>query len=121
RRRYLGQNATRSRARNVIAVSLELRCRRERLEYAADVVDLLAAAWRGAADVVEHPAVAQAVIRQPLDPAAAVEIDRDDALIDHGLRHERDRTLGALRNIIEDFAADGRNRRGRAHQDQDLL
>src|SRR5438445_4987263 len=93
----------------------------EEIEEAREIVDLAPAGWRLTAHEVEDLAVLDAVIGEPLDPSVLVEIDRDDALIDRLLHHEGDRPLGALGNIIEGLAAHGRNRRGRAEQDQHLL
>src|SRR3954462_9128226 len=55
-----------------------------------------AAGRRGAADIIENLAVPHAVIGQPIDPPIAIEIDGDDPLIDHLLRHEGNGTLGSL-------------------------
>src|ERR1041385_6147183 len=75
----------------------------ENLENVGEVVELLPAGRRGAADGVEPLAVLEAVIRDALDAAALVEIDRDHALIGGLLRQERG-LLGARRDVIEDFA-----------------
>src|SRR6266850_6892207 len=80
--------------------------RPEDAEHEAEHALLLPARRRGAADIVEDLAVLDAVIGQPLDPAAAVEIDRDDAAVDFLLRQERG-LLGPLRDVIEDLARDG--------------
>src|ERR1019366_5200619 len=93
----------------------------ERLEQRGHVVDLLARGRRGAADEVEYHAVLEPVIGEPPHLAVLVEIDRDDALIDDLVVHERDRTLGALRNVIEDLTVEGGDRGWRPHHDQDLI
>src|SRR5487761_2066803 len=93
----------------------------ERLEQRGHVVDLLARGRRGTADEVEYPAVLQPVIGEPPHLAVLVEIDRDHALIDDLVVHERDRTLGALRNVVEDFAIEGCDRGWCSHHDQDLI
>src|SRR6266849_1449090 len=95
--------------------------RLEQLEDGGEIADVLAAGRRGPADIVEQLAVPDAVIGEPLDPAALVEIDGNHPLVDHALRHEGDRALGALGDVIKGLAAHGGHRRGRAEHDQDLL
>src|SRR6202140_1730352 len=93
----------------------------EQLEQRRQVAELLAGGCRSAADEVEDLAVLQPVIGEPLDLAVAVEIDRDPPLVDHLLVHERDRALGALRDVVKYFAVEGRDRRRRSHHDQHLI
>src|SRR5262245_61470351 len=93
----------------------------EEIEEARQVIDLAPTGRRLTAYEVEDLAVLDAVIGEPLDPSILVEVDRDDTLIDGLLQHEGDRSLGALGDVIESLAAHGRNRRGRAQQDQHLL
>ena len=85
------------------------------------VIEFLARCRRGAADKVEDPAVLQPVIGEPLHLAVLVEIDRDHPLVDDPLVHECDRALGALRNVVENLAVEGRDRGGRSHHDQHLV
>src|SRR5882757_11093764 len=73
----------------------------ENLEHRVDVGDVAAAGRRGAADEVEYLAVLHAVIGKTFHPAALVEIDCDHALVGDRLRHERNRALGALGNVVE--------------------
>src|SRR4051794_14817976 len=61
----------------------------EDAEHVAQVTELLAAGRRGAADIIEDLAVLHAVIGQPLDFAAAIEIHRHDASVGFLLRQER--------------------------------
>src|SRR5436190_501997 len=70
------------------------------LHQELQVGEFLARSRGGAADEVEHLAVTQAVIRQPLDAPVLVEIDRDHAAIDFLLRQERG-ALGPLRDVVE--------------------
>src|SRR5712672_3329979 len=93
----------------------------EQLEQRRQVAELLAGGRRGAADEVENPAVLQAVIGEPLHPAVLVEIDRDHPLVDDLLVHERDFSLGTLRDVIEDLAVQRCDGRRRAHHDQHLI
>src|SRR5439155_14677771 len=93
----------------------------EQLEQRRQVAELLARGRRGAADEVEYPAVLQPVIGEPLHLAVFVEIDRNHPLVDEPLVHEGDRTLGALRNVIEHFAVEGCDRGWRSHHDQHLI
>src|SRR5262249_47243137 len=90
------------------------------LEYQAEIVLFGAAGRRRAADVVEDLAVLEAIVGKSLNPAILVEIDGDDATVDLFLR-QKGYLLGALRNVVEDFTADGGDRRGRAKHDQHLL
>src|SRR3982074_69046 len=73
----------------------------EQLEQRRQVAELLARGRRGTADEVEDLAVLQPVIGKSLHLALLVEIDRDHALVDDFLVHERNRAFGALRDIIE--------------------
>src|SRR6266404_7331169 len=93
----------------------------EKLEQGRQVAELLARCRRGAADEVEYPAVLQPEIGEPLNLAVPVEIDRDDPLVDDLLVHERDRALGALRDVIENLAVEGCDRGWRSHHDQHLI
>src|SRR5215470_16039214 len=93
----------------------------EELEEAGEIIDLAPARRRGAADEVEDLAVLDAVIGEPLHTAVLVEIDRDHALIDGLLLQECNRSLGALGDVVEGLAADGRHRRWRTKQDQHLF
>src|ERR1700730_830770 len=93
----------------------------QQLEQRRQVAELLARGRRGAADEVKSLAVLQPVIGEPLHLAVLVEIDRDHPLVDHLLVHERDLAFGALRNVVENFAAQGRDRGGRAHHDKHLI
>src|SRR6185295_9542350 len=93
----------------------------EHFEHGVDERDLPAGGRRGAADEVEDLSVLQAIVGEPLDPALAVEIDRDHALVDHVLVQEIGAALGALGDVVERLAAYGRNRRGRAEHDQHLF
>src|SRR5262249_15632872 len=93
----------------------------EQLEEAREIIDLAPARRCRAAYEVEDLAVLDAVIGEPLHAAVLVEIDRDHALIDGLLHHEGDGALGALGDVVERLAADGRDSRGRAQQDQHLL
>src|ERR1700694_4465404 len=93
----------------------------EQLEQRRQVAELLARCRRGAADEVEYLAVLQPVIGEPLYLAVLVEIDRDDPLVDDLLVHERDRALGALRNVIEYLTVEGGDRGWRSHHDQHLI
>ena len=52
----------------------------------------------------------EVAVEWPADDAPAMPLTGDHALIDHGLRHERDPALGALRDVIENLAADGCDR-----------
>src|SRR3984957_4239571 len=90
-------------------------------EQVGDDVVLGAGGRRRAADEIKHLAVFHAVFGEPLNSSGLVEIDDDHALIGDLGADEGDRTLGLLRNIIERFAADGRHRRRRAENEQDLL
>src|SRR5205085_11814208 len=92
----------------------------ENLEHVSQVGEFLAARRRPAADVIEDLAVLQAVIRDALDAAVLVEVDRDHALVDHLFGHERG-LLGARGDVIEHLAADGRDRGRRAERNQHLL
>src|SRR6201987_3816570 len=93
----------------------------QQLEQRLQVAQLLAGGRGGAADEVEDLAVLQAVIGKPADLAVLVEIDRDHALVANLLVHEGDRTLGALRDVVEDFAVEGGDGGGCAHHDQGLV
>src|SRR6266851_338288 len=93
----------------------------QQLEQRRQVAELLARCRRGAADEVEYLAVLQPVIGEPLHLAVPVKIDRDHPLVHDLLVHERDRALGALRDVIEDFAVEGRDRGWRSHHDQHLI
>src|SRR5207244_4341995 len=53
--------------------------------------------------------------------AVLVEIDRDHALVDDLLVHERHRAFGALGDVVEDLAVQRRDCRWRAHHDQHLV
>src|SRR5262249_6584916 len=68
----------------------------ENLEQRVEIGDILAASRRSAADKVKDPAVLQTVVGETLHSPILVEIHGYDALIDHPLRHEADRPLGAL-------------------------
>src|SRR5258707_110964 len=93
----------------------------EQLEQRRQVAELLARGRRGAADEIEYPAVLHSVIGEPLHLAVLVEIDRDHPLVDEPLVHEGDRTLGALRNVVEHLAVEGCDRGRRSHHDQHLI
>src|SRR5215813_10428595 len=93
----------------------------EEVKEARQVVDLASAGRRLTTHEVEDLSVFDAVIGKPLDPSILVEVNRDDALIDCLLHHEGDRPLGTLGDVVERLAAHGRNRRGRAQKDQNLL
>src|SRR5436305_10374068 len=93
----------------------------DQLEQRREVAEFLAGGWRGAADEVENLAVLQAVIGEPDHLAVLVEIDRDHPLVDQLLVHEHHLALGALRNVIKDFAIQRGNGRWRAHHDQHLV
>src|SRR5215216_4853883 len=93
----------------------------QELEQRRQVAEFLAGSRRGAADEVEDLAVLQPVIGEPLHLTVLVEIDRDHALVDDLLIHERDFALGALRDVIEYLAVQGRDRRRRSHHDQHLV
>src|ERR1700722_12196429 len=95
--------------------------RGHKLQQRRQVVELLARRRRGSTDKVEYPAVLQSVIGKPLHLPVLVEIDRDHPLVDQPLIHESDRTLGALRDVIEDFAVEGCDGGGRPHHDQHLV
>ena len=69
----------------------------------------------------EQLAVLEAVFGEPPHLAVPVEIDPNDALVDHFHVQERQRSFGALRNVIERFAGDGRDGRRRAEHDQHLF
>src|SRR5438105_7449345 len=89
----------------------------ERLGEGEDVVDVVqldTGGRRGAADEVEHLAVLEPVVGQPLNPALLVEVDRDHPLVGDGLVHEGELLLGALGDVIEHLAADGGDGGGRA-------
>src|SRR3954452_11179992 len=75
----------------------------EDLKDIGEVGQFLAAGRGGAADRVENPAVLQSVIRDPLDAAILVEIDRNYALVDRLFRQERG-LLGARGDVVEDLA-----------------
>src|SRR5580704_16731823 len=90
-------------------------------EQVGDDVVLGAGGRRRAADEVEDLAVFHAVFGKPLHFSAFVEIDHDHALVGDGGVNEGDRALGPLRDVIERLAADGRHRRRRAENEQDLL
>src|SRR5438309_378576 len=83
----------------------------EQSEQRRKVTDLLAAGRRGAADIVEDLAVPHAIVGDALDVAGLVEIDGDDPLISHALRHECYASLAALGDIVEDLAAQRRHGR----------
>src|SRR6476659_1609920 len=83
----------------------------EQLEQRCQIAEFLARCRRGAADEVEDLAVLQSVIGEPLHLAILVEIDRDHALVDDLLVHERDFALRALRDVIEYLAVQGCDRR----------
>jgi hypothetical protein len=74
-----------------------------------------------AADEVEDLAVLHAIIGDALHAPLGIEIDRQDALIDDLRIEEGGLSFGALRNVIEDFAADCGDGRGRAENEQHLL
>src|SRR5262249_50808341 len=93
----------------------------ENLEQRVDIGDVLAAERRPTAHEIDYPAVPHPIVGEPLDPAVLVEIDGHDALVDNALRHEADRSLRALGNVVEGLAIDGRDRRRRAEHDEDLL
>src|SRR5262249_11399166 len=82
----------------------------ENLEQRVEIGDVLAASRRSAADKVKDPAVLQTVVGETLHPPILVEIHGYDALVDHPLRHEADRPLGALGNIIKRLATHRRDR-----------
>src|SRR3954451_3286572 len=90
-------------------------------EDVVDVVQLDAGGGRGPADEVEHPAVFEPVVGQPLNSALLVEVDRDHPLVGDVLVQEGEFLLGALGNVIEHLAADGGDGGGRAEHDQHLL
>ena len=50
-----------------------------------------------------------------------VEIDREHGLVDHVGVHERDRTVGLLRDVVEDLATEIRAGGGCAERDQHLF
>jgi hypothetical protein len=91
------------------------------VEQAFENIDIRPGGRRRAADEIEYLAVLHAVGRDPLDPPVLVEINRHHALVGDAGGHERHRPFGALRDIIERFAADGRDGRGRAEHDQHLF
>src|SRR5258708_32238637 len=88
--------------RNKPAMQVNIRAAKlhaDRLGDGEDVVEIVqlgAAAWRGAADEVEHPAVLQAVIGKPPDAPRLAEIHPKDALVRAVLLQECDLLLGAL-------------------------
>src|SRR5215218_238654 len=110
-----------SASRNGVNQNCAALVKAEQLEQRRQVAELLAGRRRGAADEVEDLAVLQSVIGEPLHLAVLVEIDRDHALVDDLLVHERDFALGALRDVIEYLAVQGCDRRRRAHHDQHLV
>src|SRR5262249_4037307 len=82
----------------------------ENLEQRVEIGDVLAAGRRSAADKVKDPAVLQTIVGETLHSPILVEIHGYDPLIDHALRHEADRPLGALGNIIKRLATHRRDR-----------
>jgi hypothetical protein len=70
--------------------------------------------------VVRLIAVLQPVIRDPRHTPFLIEIDDEHALIDH-FGFEEGGALGFLRNVIEGFARNGRDRGGGAEHEQHLL
>src|SRR5262249_60427926 len=80
------------------------------LEQRVEIGEILAASRRSAADKVKAPAVLQTVVGETLHSPILVEIHRHDPLIDYPLRHEADRPLGALGNIIKRLATHRRDR-----------
>lgn len=95
--------------------------RTDDLEEVGEVRQFAAAAGRGAADEVENLAVLKPVIGEAGDPAILIEIDCDDPLLDHLLRHEGRSFFRTLGNVVEGLTAHGRDRRGCTEDDQHLL
>src|ERR1700687_126595 len=93
----------------------------EQLEQRREVAEFLARGRACAAREVKYPAALQPVIGEPLYLAVLVEIDCDHALVDDLLVHERNRALGALRNVIEHLSVEGCDRGWRSHHDQHLI
>ena len=91
------------------------------LENAAHVAQFLTARWRCLRQEIEDLAILQAVVGKPRDAPILVEVDRDDPLIDHRMRHESDGALGFLGDVVERVAVDRSNRGRRAENDQHLL
>ena len=93
----------------------------DRAEEVADEIVLGAAGRRRAADEIEKLAVLHAVFGKPLNFPVLVEVNRHHTLVGDADIHKRDRTIGALRDVVERFAADSRYRRGCAENQQHLL
>src|ERR1700728_2216657 len=93
----------------------------DRAEQVAEHGVFVAAGRRGVADKVEDVAVLHAVFGEALNFAVSVEIDRDHPLIGDAGLHEADRTIGALRDVIERFAAHRCDGRRGAEHDQHLF
>src|SRR5665213_2395665 len=105
--------STRARARTPRMTAV---CARDLAQIKADqpeqrrqIAEFLAGGRRGAADEIEYLAVLQPVIGEPLHLAVLVEIDRDHPLVDDALVHEQHFALRALRNVVENFAVQGRH------------
>src|ERR1700758_2942321 len=92
----------------ILKTRFELQTRQDRLQ----VIEFAPGGRGGAADEVEQLAVLEAVIGEPLDSAVLVEINRNHPLVHDLLRHEGDRPLGALRNVVKYLAAHRRYGRG---------
>src|SRR5579863_7523412 len=81
---------------------------------------LLTAGRGGLRHEVEHLAVLHAVIGDSRNLAALVEIEREHMLIGGAGRHEGERAVLLLADVVPGVAADRRRRRRRAHQVQRL-
>lgn len=83
--------------------------------------EIATAGRRRAGNRVEHLAVLQRVVRTLRNDAVLVEVDGEDLLVDEALLHKGDRAGALLRDIVEDFAVEGRRGRRRAEREKDLF
>src|SRR5262245_25731653 len=91
------------------------------LENIADVTQFLAAGRCRLRIKIEDLFILDPVVGESRDPSLLVEIDRDDTLVGNFVWHERDGTLGPLRNVVESVTTDGRHRGWRAKHNENLF